>query len=881
MLPLLLLSLLAVRGYSIADAANPKGDQTRAMPARSLPNVLWILTDDQRYDSIRAFNRILHDRDHGELGYVESPRVDRLVAMGTTFINTYCQAMGCAPSRASMHYGRYPFRSGIYEFEYHNNNAGHTRPTLPESMASLGYQTLHVGKLGVRIKTRRQGWTQTHQIYQTDIDFRTLSREGLCDWGKDWISQINGEKLPQPFQGLEFFVTPEGKFEYCSLELEKMKPEFAGTTAATIGKYDLLRHFNAKKGKAIDKGMIIAGVSPQPAGKTRDGYYSSVFADCLKNANRKFKVGTKTFDGVDTSKPLFAHIGYDFPHTPVLPPADYRARFQRHHYRIPQVDPRELQNMPEQLKRQVAFGQSDHLTDAQKLTMIRDYYAFCAYGDALVGQAVDAFVEYSNQQKQPWMIVYVCGDHGWKLNEHGAVSKFTPWKLDSHNPIVVVSSDKQAFPAGKVVTDFTEFVDIAPTILAAGGARLRDKQYAHLDGRDLAEVASGKVPARDYVIGESHAVTGPRAYIRTKEYAFSMQTRPDRTRGKNMLWAMNADYEELDPALYHMPTDPYEVNNLAFSNKHRRIADALRDKLLNIVLGDNRVEVDWGPKADGTNVYHSNFAPGAHDGKLGALFSGKRQAATRIVLSSEIQWEQLNPARGDASPQAGTLWGDRNGIEPTGFLAKFVDGFSSPPHIHNVTYRAVVISGSIHNDDPEADERWMPAGSFWTQPKGQVHITSAKGATNIALVEIDHGPYRVLPIEMAFDKGEQPVKVDPSNLVWVDPPGFDASDDGPKIARLWGNIQKGHSHGSFVRLPAGFSGEIHSQGSTFRAVVIKGHPVYHGLRTTELDAGSHFSSEDASIHRISSSRGVASILYIRASNPYQIVQKIGTRTSDE
>ena len=36
------------------------------------------LTDDQRYDSIRAFNRILHDREHSELGYVESPNVDRL-----------------------------------------------------------------------------------------------------------------------------------------------------------------------------------------------------------------------------------------------------------------------------------------------------------------------------------------------------------------------------------------------------------------------------------------------------------------------------------------------------------------------------------------------------------------------------------------------------------------------------------------------------------------------------------------------------------------------------------------------------------------------------------------------------------------------------------
>ncbi|MET0000674.1 MAG: DUF4437 domain-containing protein, partial [Candidatus Thiodiazotropha lotti] len=130
-----------------------------------------------------------------------------------------------------------------------------------------------------------------------------------------------------------------------------------------------------------------------------------------------------------------------------------------------------------------------------------------------------------------------------------------------------------------------------------------------------------------------------------------------------------------------------------------------------------------------------------------------------MVLASEINWEQLNPARGDKSPQAGTLWGDRKGSVPTGFLAKFVDGFSSPPHIHNVTYRAVVISGTIHNDDPDAADMWMPAGSFWTQPKGEVHITSAKGSTNIALVEIERGPYLVLPVEKAFDAGERPINV--------------------------------------------------------------------------------------------------------------------------
>ena len=136
------------------------------------------------------------------------------------------------------------------------------------------------------------------------------------------------------------------------------------------------------------------------------------------------------------------------------------------------------------------------------------------------------------------------------------------------------------------------------------------------------------------------------------------------------------------------------------------------------------------------------------------------QESSRIILSSDVQWQLLNPARGDKSPRAGVLWGNIKSEEPTGFLVKFTDGFSSPPHIHNITYRAVVISGEIHNDDPTAAPMWMSPGSFWTQPKGETHITAARGKNSIALVEIDRGPYLVRPVDKEFDSGEKPINID-------------------------------------------------------------------------------------------------------------------------
>ncbi|MDO6738827.1 sulfatase-like hydrolase/transferase [Wenyingzhuangia sp. 2_MG-2023] len=588
-----------------------------SMAQKQKPNVLWILTDDQRYDAIRAFNKMLTGKEMSELGYVESPNVDRLTEMGTTFVNTYCQATGCAPSRASMHYGRYPFRSGVYEFEYHNNNASHFKPTLPEQMAALGYQTLHIGKLGVRLKTKENGKLNSAKIYDQDISFKQLRMDGFTDWGKDWFREFEGQKLKKPLKNVEFFVTDDGKFEYKSKELEEMFPKYKGSAKRIMEKYDLLMHYNKKKGPQTPfSSGIIAGVSSRKAGETRDGYYTKFFKQYLENENKKFDAGSRKFKGVNPSKPLFCHIGFDFPHTPVLPPASYRDRFKKHTYKVPSFDKKELKNMPSQLKKLVTVDASDHFTDEEKQKMIQDYYAFCAYGDALVGEAVDDFIAYSKEKNQPWMIVYVCGDHGWKLNEHGAISKFSSWAIDSHNPIVVVSSDKKAFPAGKVVKDFTEFVDIAPTIMAAGGADLKKSEYDYLDGFDMQKVASKQAIKRDYIVGESHAVTGPRAYIRTKEYVFSMQTRPTKKRGENMEWARNTDYKDLAPALYDMKKDPNEINNLAFDKKYAKIVKQMKEKLINIVLGDNRVEVNWGKRGDGTQVFHSNFAPGAHDYKL-------------------------------------------------------------------------------------------------------------------------------------------------------------------------------------------------------------------------------------------------------------------------
>ena len=240
------------------------------------------------------------------------------------------------------------------------------------------------------------------------------------------------------------------------------------------------------------------------------------------------------------------------------------------------------------------------------------------------------------------------------------------------------------------------------------------------------------------------------------------------------------------------------------------------------------------------------------------------EPCAEIVLAAEINWQQLNPARGDKSPKAGTLWGDRNGVSATGFLVKFVDGFESPPHIHNVAYRGMVISGLIHNDDPGAEKMWMRSGSFWTQPAGENHITAASGVNAVAYIEIEQGPYLVFSAEKKFNSGEKPINVDASNIVWIEPYRNSKSHAQPAIAYLWGQPGDGQLYGMLVKLPAGYTGAVRSNGSIFRAILITGASQYQyadNFDSILLEPGSYVGAKNKLAHRFSTKQ--ESIIYVR------------------
>ncbi|WP_405382268.1 DUF4437 domain-containing protein [Maribacter sp. LLG6340-A2] len=249
------------------------------------------------------------------------------------------------------------------------------------------------------------------------------------------------------------------------------------------------------------------------------------------------------------------------------------------------------------------------------------------------------------------------------------------------------------------------------------------------------------------------------------------------------------------------------------------------------------------------------------------------KSVNEVVTADNVEWGWLNPLRGDKSPAAGKLWGDRTKNEPAGFLVKFKKGFSSPPHIHNITYRGVVIQGLLHNDDEKAEKQWLPAGSYWQQPAGEAHITSADGNENMAFLDIQEGPYLVKPTSEAFDNGERPINVDKTNLVWLNANDIEwvSEKSNVETAFLWGSHEENQLRATLLKLPAGFNGSIKNLSTNFRAVVISGGLMLQFSKKdakNELQPGSYFGAEENATSIISTDR--ETVVYIRSNGLFKI-----------
>ncbi|MDB4292592.1 sulfatase-like hydrolase/transferase [Maribacter sp.] len=162
------------------------------------PNIIFILTDDQRFDALGyAGNRL-----------ISTPEMDKLAKEGTFFENAMVTTPICAASRASILTGLYE-RTHNFNFQTGTIRESYMTHSYPTILKSKGYKTGFYGKFGVRYNELDKQFDE-HESYDRNnaykdrrgYYYKTLGQDTVHltrYTGQKAIDFIANSKTEQPF----------------------------------------------------------------------------------------------------------------------------------------------------------------------------------------------------------------------------------------------------------------------------------------------------------------------------------------------------------------------------------------------------------------------------------------------------------------------------------------------------------------------------------------------------------------------------------------------------------------------------------------------------------------------------------------------------------
>jgi arylsulfatase A len=270
-------TLAVVAVASVASVARGGGAQR---PATSpLPNIVVILTDDQGYGDVSAFN---------PASRIPTPHIDRLAREGMRFTDAHSSSSVCTPTRYGLLTGRYAWRTRLKKGVLWSNGDTLIEPgrtTLATMLRERGYYTAAVGKWHLGLH-----WTARAAA---TVDRETLN--GPTEW-IDYTGPVTGGPIAAGFD--EFFGIPASldMRDYVYVENERV---VEAPTARLPGIAEGLPGFYRRG---------VAGPSFRVEGVLDDLTTRAV------NVVKRRSGGTQ---------PFFLYLALAAPHTPMLPTGSF------------------------------------------------------------------------------------------------------------------------------------------------------------------------------------------------------------------------------------------------------------------------------------------------------------------------------------------------------------------------------------------------------------------------------------------------------------------------------------------------------------------------------------------------------------------------------
>jgi arylsulfatase A-like enzyme len=412
----------------------------------------------------------------------QTPNMDRFSRTALRFDSAYVQAIACNPSRSSFLSGLRPLTTGVW-----NNGQvmGERLPpgtiTLPEMLKKKGLHTAVIGKF-----------------------FHTTEY---------------AQKQLLAFDRIEHYQPPPGWSGPPPILKFPAEPRTAREAPPTKNKKD-------------------------PAYQTWRRAQSDRYGDSGKTPEQEgdYRIAQTAVallgEFAKTKQQFFLSVHSSRPHTPLIAPKKYIDMYDPDKIPDPPAPPASLVGCP--YPKRMTGGNPDIFmqhqpTARQAREAIAAYYACVSFVDDNVGRVLAAL---DQQGLADNTIVFVMGDHGFHLGDHGFWSKYSMLEATRRAPLWIRVPGAPG--NGQVCREFVEFVDFVPTL----GELLGFDVPANLEGTSFAPLLTN--PDRPWKTAVFQVQSPGEQMVRNRRYSY-----------------LEFKDGPVPVALYDMQKDPWETVNLA------------------------------------------------------------------------------------------------------------------------------------------------------------------------------------------------------------------------------------------------------------------------------------------------------------------------------
>jgi len=428
------------------------------MPSTDRPNILLILTDQHRWDTLGCYGA----------ASCRTPHLDALAARGVRFDAAYCPTSPCSPARAALFCGLYPHKNGV------PSNGGILEPGIPnlaESLAGANYNLGYAGK-----------WHVDNARVPSEYGFRGKDFPG---YGQPTVAGIPeglryGRRSNRPTPHYGDYLREHGYENPRVLEA----------------------HYGDNPGKQDQEMYALQ------SGGLDETFEAMVAAEAVDHL-RCFGAESR-----ESGKPFFVWANFWGPHTPCLVPEPYYSMYDPAD--IP-PEPSYAETWADKPRVHALYERFWSLSGngwAGWREIVARYWGYVTMLDDLVGRIL---AELRAQGLEENTLVVFGTDHGDQMGAHRMIEK-GPFAYEESWRLPLIAAHPACENPGSVCDEFVLLNDLFPTFLETAGVTPPEVP----DNRSILPQVLGRAEptGRDSVYGAFHAhlFPAPLRFVRTKRH---------------------------------------------------------------------------------------------------------------------------------------------------------------------------------------------------------------------------------------------------------------------------------------------------------------------------------------------------------------------------